>query len=274
MPAQIKLGNTPDIQTVGAVNAGTAIVPDASNSLFLADGSNRVAATSEFYSGPTQPLGNVKMWFDTTTGQLKVNDGKSWTVQKGHVQAKDHGSFDPPPVWLDITDIAYWDPRPMGDPYSEVNGTFINGEWVDTRDWNELWFATVGSWVLNGDDSWTWPEDRVVTPEEYTTMDYWWKGLRFSKIRIFFEVANPDYVPTDNYDLRLEVYNNCYEDLLFVALNATPRANTVVETPISGKEYDVVWPTNYSGFMADFGGIDMWGGKGVHKITKIEILLS
>lgn len=98
MPAQIKLGNTPDIQTVGAVNAGTAIVPDASNSLFLADGSNRVAATSEFYSGPTQPLGNVKMWFDTTTGQLKVNDGKSWTVQKGHVQAKDHGSFDPGPA--------------------------------------------------------------------------------------------------------------------------------------------------------------------------------
>ena len=95
MPVQIKLGNTTNIQTVGTVNAGTAIVPDANNSLFLADDSNRVAATSEFYSGPTQPLGNVKMWFDTTSGQLKVNDGKSWTVQKGHVQAKDHGSFNP-----------------------------------------------------------------------------------------------------------------------------------------------------------------------------------
>lgn len=80
MPAQIKLGNTTNIQTVGTVNAGTAIVPDTNNSLFLADSSNRVVATSEFYSGPTQPLGNVKMWFDTTTGQLKVNDGKSWTV--------------------------------------------------------------------------------------------------------------------------------------------------------------------------------------------------
>lgn len=256
------------------------LIASDANSLFIADEVGNTHQASDMHTGPDQPLGTKKIWNDTATMTMKVNNGVEWVPSAMPVTPnqikRDFGGFveatGPSFVvgeWTDITDIQFWDPQPGLD--QEINGEFIGGEWVDTQDWGEVWLVTIGSWVYEN-DAWTWMADRIVTAEEYAMMDYWWKGLRFSKIRVWFET-----LPGDNTSQRLEVYTNEYNDLVWVSSSTTtnPLTGDVGEIPVSGKEYDVVWP-DYStpGFMSDFGGIDSWGGAGITKFTKIEILVS
>lgn len=233
MPSQIKLATATTATPIAPT--GTTLI-GTQNSLLIADEHNHAEARSEFHAGPNQPLGKVKMWFDTTNNRMKLNNGKEW-VDAAHEapKANDFGSWEPEPVtrWVDITDVAFYD---LSD--NNTCGSYDGNIW--TSDGSEIWLYPIGSYINNMTDP---------TAEEYAIMAHWSKGLRFSKIRITFTgEVNSLYIANCNGSAIVEVEGNI----------------------TSGYEYPCVWPVEEGiGFWSDLGFIDLWNI--IDTISKIEI---
>lgn len=92
MPSQIKLATATTATPIAPT--GTTLI-GTQNSLLIADEHNNAEAKSEFHAGPNQPLGKVKMWFDTINNHMKINNGKKW-VDVAHEESKgvDFGTWD------------------------------------------------------------------------------------------------------------------------------------------------------------------------------------
>lgn len=206
---------------------GTMVTQDL-NKLFASDDEGTVQGVSDIHIGPTQPLAGTRLWQDTNTMTLKYNDGTAWveTVATIDNSSKDYGSFDPEPTWLDISAAANWVSPPVNE----------NGVWTITE--NSAWIEPIG----------TAAELALgITAESYAAMAYWWKGLRFSKIRIFFDSG----------------------EYLTLADNAD---NTIlsVSSVQSGVEYDCTWQG--TGYWADLKVVFLSGGA-LTTVTKIEVLI-